>query len=197
MSEGVFMKVHYGRRFFVVLWLVAAVPGLQAQERPVLNASIVQNFIDNLETMDEAFSDIEEEEDFLGFTNKMNEFQGSLAAYLYGGDDSFPAFRTAFIQVKSVRAPSVERVFSTFGLGQRGVEAFFVITLGMTIGLMENEIVTALSNIEASGLSRSDLGEEMEALESIQNKLVMMRGLIHPDDMAVMDKNLDALLELF
>jgi hypothetical protein len=191
------MKVQYSRRFFVVLWLVVAAAGLWAQERPVLNAGIIQNFIDHLETMDAAFSDIEDEEDFLGFVDKMNEFQGSLAAYLYGEDDGFPAFRTAFIQVKSVRAPSVERVFSAFGLGQRGIEAFFVITLGMTIGLMENEITTVLSNIEASGLSGPDLGEEMEALESIQNKLVMMRSLIHPDDMAVMDKNLDALLELF
>jgi hypothetical protein len=188
------MKVHYSRRFFVVLWLVVAAAGLSAQERPVLNAGIIQNFVKNLETMDTAFVGMEDEEGFLGFVGKMNEFQGSLAMYLYGEDDSFPAFRTAFMQVKSVRAPSVEQVFSTFGLGQRGIEVFFVITLGMTIGLMENEIETVLSNIEASELFES---EELEALKSLQNKLVMMRSLIHPDDMAILDKNMDMLLALF
>jgi hypothetical protein len=190
------MKTHYRRRFFVVPWLVIAVSGLSAQEKPVLNAGIVQNFIENLETMDTAFSDIEEEEDFLGFAEEMNTFQESLAAYLYNEDDGFPAFRTAFLQTKSVRAPSVERVFSAFGLGQNGIEVFFVITLGMTIGLMETQIETALSDVDPGIMDEFD-SDIMGKLEAMQNKLVMMRSLIHPDDMAVMDKNLDALLELF
>jgi hypothetical protein len=190
------MKTHRRRRFFVIPWLVIAVSGLSAQEKPVLNAGIVQNFIENLETMDTAFSDIEGEEDFLAFAEEMNAFQESLAAYLYSEDDGFPAFRTAFLQVKSVRAPSVEQVFSTFGLGQKGIEVFFVITLGMTIGLMESQIEAVLSDADPGIMD--DLGSEaLGKLEAMQNKLVMMRSLIHPDDMAVMDKNLDALLELF
>jgi hypothetical protein len=197
-ERGIFMRVHYSRRFLVVLWLVFAAMGLSAQEKSVLNAGIVQNFVENLETIDTAFVGMENEEGFLSFADKMNEFQRALAAYLYGGDDSFPVFRTAFIQVKSVRAPSVEQVFSTFGLGQRGIEVFFVITLGMTISLMENEIETALFNIEANELLFDpDLSEELEALESIRNKLVMMRSLIHPDDMAILDKSMDMLLTLF
>ena len=190
------MKIYCGRRFFVISWLVIAVSGLSAQEKPVLNADIVQNFIENLEIMDTAFSDMEEEEDFLAFTGGMNTFQESLAVYLYNENDGFPAFRTAFLQTKSVRAPSVEQVFSTFGLGQKGVEVFFVITLGMTIGLMENQIEIVLSDANPEVMNDSDL-EILGKLEAIQNKLVMMRSLIHPDDMAVMDKNLDALLELF
>jgi hypothetical protein len=187
------MKVHCKRWFFVIPWLIAAAAGLSAQEKPVLNADMVQNFIENLGTIDEAFSDMEAGEDFREFTNKMDEFQTSLEAYLYGGDDSFPAFRTAFIRVKSARAPEVEQVFSTFGLGQKGLEVFFVITLGMTIGLMESEIETVLSSAPPDMLDDIDLSE----LEEMQNKLVMMRSLIHPDDMVVVEKKLGDLLTLF
>jgi hypothetical protein len=169
------------------------ISGLSAQERPVLNDSIVRNFVENLEAMDTAFSDIIAEEDFSGFAESMDEFQGSLAGFLYEGGVDFPAFRTAFIRVKSVRAPSVERVFSDFGLGQKGIEVFFVITLGMTIGFMETEIENALSNIANS----PDLSEELAALKGIQDKLAMMRSLIQPDDMAVLDKNMDMFFELF
>jgi hypothetical protein len=196
LYTGGMMKTYCWRRFFVVLWLVIAVSGLLAQEKPVLNAGIVQNFIENLETMDATFSDMEEEEDFLAFAEEMDTFQESLAAYLYDEDDGFPAFRTAFLQTKSVRAPSVEQVFSTFGLGQKGVEVFFVITLGMTIGLMENQIETVLSDVDPDIMDNLD-SDVVDKIENMRNKLVMMRGLIHPDDMAVMDKNLGALLELF
>jgi hypothetical protein len=195
MLKGVFMKV-YKRRFFVVLWLVVAASGLLAQERPVLSAGIVQNFIDNLETMDTAFSDIEEEEDFLGFAEEMSTFEESLAVYLYNEDDGFPAFKTAFQQIKNVRVSSVEQVFSRFGLGPRGIEVFFVITLGMTIGLMEHQIETILSDTNPDVMDGVD-SDVLGKLKNMQNKLVMMRSLIHPDDMAVMDKNFDALLELF
>ncbi|MDR2144459.1 MAG: hypothetical protein LBP29_08830 [Treponema sp.] len=190
------MKTYCGRRFFVVLWLVIAVSGLSAQEKPVLNAGIVQNFIKNLETMDTAFSDIEEEDDFLVFAEEMNTFQESLAAYLYDEGGDFPVFKAVFLQTKSVRAPSVERVFAAFGMGQKGIEVFFVITLGMTIGLMENQIETVLSETDPGTLDDFD-SEALGKLEAMQNKLVMMRSLIHPDDMAVMDKNLGAFLELF
>jgi hypothetical protein len=196
MSKGVFMKVHNSRRFLVVLWFVVVAAGLSAQERPVLTADIVQNFIDNLETMDTAFSDIEDEEDFLGFAEEMSIFQESLTVYLYNEDDGFAAFRTAFRQIKSVRASSVEQVFSTFGLGSGGIEVFFVITLGMTIGLMERQIETVLSDADPDVLDSLD-SDVLGKLKNMQNKLVMMRSLIHPDDMAVMDKNLDALLEIF
>jgi hypothetical protein len=146
--------------------------------------------------MDTAFSDIEEGEDYLRFTGKMGEFEQSLAAYLYGEDDSFPAFRTAFIEIKSVRAPAVDKIFSTFGLGQKGVEVFFVITLGMTIGLMEHQIETVLSDADPAVMDNLD-SDTLSKLEAMQNKLVLMRSLIHPDDMAVLDRNLEALLELF
>jgi hypothetical protein len=195
IAKGVFMMIQSRHRFLVVLWFVIAAD-LSAQEKPVLTAGIVQNFIENLETMDTAFSDIEEEEDFLSFAEEMNAFQESLAAYLYSEDDGFSAFRTAFLRTKNVRASSVEQVFSTFGLGSRGIEVFFVITLGMTIGLMERQIETVLSEADPDVMDDLD-SDVLNKLESMQNKLVMMRSLIHPDDMAVMDKNLDALLELF
>jgi hypothetical protein len=189
------MKIQGKRRFLVVLWFIIAA-GLSAQEKPVLTTGIVQNFIENLETMDTAFSDIEEEEDFLGFAEEMSTFQESLAVYLYNENDGFSAFRTAFLRTKNVRAPSEEQIYSTFGLGSRGIEVFFVITLGMTIGLMEHQIETVLSDVDPGVMD--DLEPDiLDKLENMQNKLVMMRSLIHPDDMAVMDKNLDALLKLF
>ncbi|MDR0402484.1 MAG: hypothetical protein LBH35_02715 [Treponema sp.] len=181
--------MQYRRRFLIVLCLLIAISGLSAQERPVLTAGIIQNFIDNMDGMDEAFEEIEKEKDFLDFTEKMDEFQESLTAYLYGEGNDFPAFRAAFMQVKNIRAPSVDRVFSRFGLGQRGAEAFFVITLGMTIGLLESKLEAVLSDLDSGET------EEFEALADMQNKLAMMRGLIHPNDMTSLQTSMDALLE--
>jgi hypothetical protein len=183
------MKTHFRRWFFVVPWLVIAAAGLSAQEKPVLSDDIVQNFVKNQYTMSTAFSAIKDETGFLDFSDKLEEFVESLAAYLHGGEESFPTFKTAFIRVKNTREPGVEQVFSTLGLGQRGLEAFCVIILGMTIGLMENEIGSALAGVDPDDLSDMDF-EELSGLVEIQDKLVMMRGLIHPDDMIVLDKNM-------
>jgi hypothetical protein len=188
------MKTQHKGWFFVLVWLIAAASGLFAQTEPVLNDSIVQNFVKNLKAIDEVFLGMGEESDFPEFAVTMNEFQESLSAYLYGGDDDFSAFRTAFIRIKSARTPGVEQVFSTFGFGRRGIEAFFVITLGMTISLMENEIEAVVSGVDPD---TGDDPEDLSRLADIQNKLAMIRSLIHPDDMAVLKKNLDALLGLF
>jgi hypothetical protein len=186
------MKVYCGRRLFVVLWLGIAVAGLSAQERPVLNDSIIQNFIKTPEAMNETFLGMEEEEDFLDFSDKMSEFQMSLVEYLSGDNIEFSEFRTVFTQVKNIRAPNMEQAFSALGLGQKGVEAFFVITLGMTIILMENRVESILSDTATDDLD----SEILDKLKVIQDKLVMLRSLIHPADAAVLDKNRDLFWEL-
>ncbi|MDR2143235.1 MAG: hypothetical protein LBP29_02570 [Treponema sp.] len=183
------------RLVFVVPWLIAIAPGLFAQERPVLNAAIVTNFIENMASMDEAFFDIEEESDYLNFMTEIDKFSESLMVYLEGGSDDFSAFRTAFIRVKNVRAPNVERVLTKFGLGQRGIEAFFVILLGMTISLMEDRFEAALSNADPDALNNMDT-EDLRRLEEVQDKFVMLRGLIHPEDMAVLENDREALRQL-
>jgi hypothetical protein len=190
---GAFMKI---RLVFVVPWLIAVTPGLVAQEKPVLNAGIVTNFIENMGSMDAALLDIGQENDFLSFTNEMNRFQESMAAYLQGGNDSFPAFRTAFIRIKNVRAPNVERVFTKFGLGQRGIEAYFVIILGITINLMDDQIEAVLSEVDPDNLDEMD-NEDLRRIKELQDKFGMMRGLIHPEDMAVLENEWEALRKLF
>ena len=176
------MKLRYKRWFFVVSWLFAAL-SLAAQERPVLNTGIVQNFIENIDAMGQAFSGMADEKDFLGFSEQLDEFAEFLDDYVYYGEGNFTAFKTIFTQVKNSRASGVERVFAEFGLGQRGIEVYTVITMGTTIAYIESEFEEDES--------------DSEEVKDIQSRLTMIRSLIHPDDLAVLNKYRETLLELF
>ncbi|MDR1505599.1 MAG: hypothetical protein LBI67_00705 [Treponema sp.] len=191
------MKTYIKRLVCIPLCLVAAALTVEAQNTPggslfgnprrpaVLSPEIVQNFVAHIEEMDDIFADMEGDPDYRVFEENMDDCNAAVVAYLED-DGDFAAFQAAFERVRSVRAPAMDRVFSSLGLGQRGTEAFFVITLGTVLYFLEQQLESfqELEGLEYAGELPGEYG-------LLRERIVRARTVIHPEDILILNENLE------
>jgi hypothetical protein len=164
------------KNIVLVLLLAFACFSLAAQETPraVLSDTWADNFINNWEALNSGIGglDLESEEIDAAFMRFMQAFAGYLE-----DASGFAEYRASFAAFRNVKLPPEgEKVFLRYGLGPDCSEAFWVCMVGFMLLALEKD----------SGQQEIDAAQ-----------MTGLRQIIHPDDLAVLDKNYARFLAIF
>ena len=156
---------------------------LFAQEtpRPVLSAENLRGLIDNWDGIVQALGELEDTpqkavflEDFVQFIDQFQEF-------FEGNESNNQEFKNAFMKMRDYKvSPQIKAVFYRYGLGPRGFEVFFISIFGSMTYAIDRMMSPLKGIIEFAG-ELDSTGE----MRLIFDRLEILKGLIHPQDMAL------------
>ncbi|MDR1211552.1 MAG: hypothetical protein LBK40_04895 [Spirochaetaceae bacterium] len=155
--------------------LVFSAYSLSAQEAPraVLSDTWVENFISNWDAVNNAMSELNEEEGDMAAA--LTRFVTALAACLEDTPPNFAEYRASFLALRNTRLPPEgEKIFTRYGVE---TDAFWVCMMGFLLLSLEKKYY--------------------DLQEILAERGTELRQIIHPGDFTVLEKNFDRLYVIF